>query len=144
MYRNQSHAIMALETLVDADRHTVEEHTETGTLVFRYDQFVAGDALREVAGEWADLVEERGTDRYLVDVRDISAHEDEDKAWLAETWVPNNIENGVRWGAAVHADSAIAKMDNESIEAKLSGIDSRFEYRIFSDEETALDWLASQ
>ncbi|WP_208288432.1 hypothetical protein [Halobacterium sp. R2-5] len=112
--------------------------------MFTYEEYVSGDDLREIAREWADTVLERGAERYVVNTQAISAHDEEDKRWLAETWVPNLVENGVRAAAGVYADSAIAKMDNERIEEQLNAIDPDYEYRIFASNDEALSWLADQ
>lgn len=72
------------------------------------------------------------------------AHEEEDKKWLAKNWLPSLLEHGVRAGAGVYSDSAIANLDMGRIERKLNAIDPRFEYRTFGTEAEALAWLAEQ
>ncbi len=133
-----------MQTLQQTDEHTVEVDDEHGIPVFTYEEYVSGEDLREIAREWADTVLERGAERYVVNTQAISAHDEEDKRWLAETWVPNLVENGVRAAAGVYADSAIAKMDNERIEEQLNAIDPDYEYRIFASNDEALSWLADQ
>ncbi|MCG1002913.1 MULTISPECIES: hypothetical protein [Halobacterium] len=133
-----------MQTLQQTDEHTVAVDDDHGIPVFTYEAHVSGEELRDIAREWADVAFDRGAERYVVNAQAIAAHDDEDKQWLAETWVPNLIENGVHAGAGVYADSAIAKMDNERIEEQLNAIDSGFEYRIFSSNREALSWLADQ
>jgi len=132
-----------MQTIQQTAEHTVEL-SDSGIPVFTYEEHVAGEELRDIAREWADVALDHGAERYVVNAQSISAHDEADKRWLAETWVPNLIENGVRAGAGVYADSAIAKMDNERIEEQLNAIDPGFEYRIFASDEAALSWLADQ
>ncbi len=74
----------------------------------------------------------------------VTAHDDGDRRWPAETWIPDLIGVGVRAGASVYPDSAIAGMDMQSIEEELSSIDERYEFRGFATAAAAREWLASQ
>ncbi|GAB3665927.1 hypothetical protein [Halopiger thermotolerans] len=135
---------MSTELIERTDEYTIELDEEQGVPIFTYNDFVSGEELREIARTWADFIASEGADRYVVNTESISAHDDADKRWLAETWLPNLIEQGVRYGAGVYADSAIASMDMEEIEGQLNAIDPDFEYRIFGSDDDALEWLAAQ
>ncbi|NGM67569.1 hypothetical protein G6M89_00860 [Natronolimnobius sp. AArcel1] len=135
---------MATKTLEETDQHTIELDAELDIPIFTYNKYVSGEGLREIASQWEDVIESEGADKYVVNTQSITAHDAEDKQWLAETWIPNLIDHGVRYGAGVFGDSALASMDMEEIEGKLNAIDPSFEYRMFASESEALDWLAEQ
>lgn len=135
---------MPAETIEDTDEYTVSLDDERGIPVFTYETFLSGEEFRAVANRWEEIVAEQGAERYVVNTQAITAHDDEDKQWLAETWIPKLIDHGVRAGAGVFADSVIANMDMEQIESQLNAIDPGFEYRIFGSEADALAWLSDQ
>ncbi len=135
---------MSTETVEQTDEYTVELDGEHEIPVFTYNTYVSGEDLRGIARRWAEIAEEEGAERYLVDTQEIAAHNDEDKQWLGETWVPNLIDQGIRAGAGVYADSVISKGDMERIEEKLNSIDPAFEYRTFDSHSKAVEWLAEQ
>ncbi|MFC4550467.1 MULTISPECIES: hypothetical protein [Halorussus] len=135
---------MSTETVAQTSEYTVEKDTEHGIPIFVYNEFASGEDLREIADRWAEVIEEEDAERYLVNTEEIAAHDDADKQWLADTWVPNLIDRGVRAGAGVYADSAIADMEMRRVEETLSSLDPDFEYRVFGTQSEALDWLADQ
>ncbi|AEH37327.1 hypothetical protein [Halopiger xanaduensis] len=132
------------ELIERTDEYTIELDEEQGVPIFTYNAFVSGEELRDIARTWADFIASEDADQYVVNTESISAHDDADKRWLAETWIPDLIDHGVRHGAGVYADSAIASMDMEEIEGQLNAIDPDFEYRIFGSDDDALEWLAAQ
>lgn len=126
------------------DDYTVELETELGIPIFTYDRFVTGEELREAALRWAEVIESEGVDRYVVNTESFMAHRDEDKQWLADTWIPKLLDLGVRAGAGVHSDSAVSTLEMGRVETKLNEIDPGFEYRTFTSDEDALAWLAER
>ncbi|WP_435176717.1 hypothetical protein [Halorussus sp. AFM4] len=135
---------MSIETVEETSEYTIEKDTACDIPIFVYNEFASGEALREIADRWAEVIAEEGAEQYLVNTEEIAAHDDTDKEWLADTWVPNLIDRGVRAGAGVYADSTIADMEMERVEEMLSSLDPDFEYRVFGTQEEALDWLAGQ
>ncbi|RKD97688.1 hypothetical protein [Halopiger aswanensis] len=135
---------MSTELIERTDEYTIELDEQQNVPIFTYNTFVSGEELRDIARTWADFIASEGADQYVVNTESISAHDDADKRWLAETWIPTLIEQGVRHGAGVYADSAIASMDMEEIEDQLNAIDPDFEYRTFGSDADALEWLAAQ
>ena len=135
---------MSTETVAQTSEYTVKKDTEHGIPIFVYNEFTSGEDLREIANRWAEVIEEEDAKQYLVNTEEIAAHDDADKQWLADTWVPNLIDRGVRAGAGVYADSTIADMEMRRVEETLSSLDPNFEYRVFGTQSEALDWLAAQ
>lgn len=137
---------MAQSTTVieDAEPYTIEWDEELEVPVFMWDEYTAGETFRECAREWEAVMQDRGVERYLVNTESVTAHDDADKRWLAETWIPDLIDIGVRRGAGVYADSAIANMEMEEVEESLSSIHPDYEFRVFPSESDAKDWLRGQ
>jgi hypothetical protein len=132
------------EVIERNDIQTVEWDDEIDLPVFTWNEYAAGETFRENARRWAEVIEERGADKYLVNTEGVSAHDDADKRWLAEEWVPDLIDKGVRRGAGVYPDSAIASMEMEEVEEQLSALDPGFEFRAFASDEEAKEWLRGQ
>lgn len=132
------------EVIERTDVQTIEWDDEIGVPVFTWNDYVAGETFRENARRWEAFIEERGADMYIVNTEGVTAHDDDDKRWLAETWVPDLIDKGVRRGAGVYPDSAIASMEMEEVEEQISSIDPDFEFRACASNEEAKEWLADQ
>ncbi|ADB59996.1 hypothetical protein Htur_1104 [Haloterrigena turkmenica DSM 5511] len=135
---------MTTEIVERTDDYTVELESELGIPVFTYERFVTGEELREAALRWAEIIEAEDIDRYVVNTAAFMAHRDEDKQWLAETWIPKLLDLGVRAGAGVHSDSAVSSLEMGRVETKLNEIDPEFEYRTFTSDADALEWIAEQ
>jgi hypothetical protein len=76
---------MPVELLEEADAYTAKWDTELGVPIFKWNGFTEGEEFRENARRWEEIMVERGVDKYIVDTREITAHDDADKRWLAET-----------------------------------------------------------
>lgn len=133
-----AHAMTVLE---DAQAYTIEWDEDLDIPVFTWDEYTAGDEFRETAREWEAVMERRGAERYIVNTESVTAHDDADKRWLAETWVPDLVDIGVRYGAGVYADSAIASMEMEEVEESMSAVHPDYEFRVFPSNEEAKAWL---
>lgn len=135
---------MASETLEETNTYAVEWDDDLEVPVFTWKEFVFGETFREISREWEDVIARKDADKYIVNTKGITAHDEEDTQWLAETWIPDLIDRGVQCGAGIFADSAIASMDMEQIETELSAIDPDYEFRVFATEGEAKEWLAEQ
>ncbi|ELY64419.1 hypothetical protein [Natrinema versiforme] len=135
---------MTTTVLERTEEYTIERADALGVPIFTYNEYLTGERLREVARRWEAIIEATGVERYVVNTEAFMAHEEEDKQWLGETWLPNLIDHGVRAGAGVYADSAISSLDMGRIESTLNAIDPDFEYRTFGSEADALEWIAEQ
>lgn len=117
------------------------EWDSRGFPVFTWKKFSAGDTFRDGARHWEEIMGERGVERYVVNTSGVTAHDDDDLQWLEETWIPDLIDMGIRYGAGVYADSVIAEMEMEKFEDRLSGIHPEYEFRVFGTEDEATEWL---
>ncbi|MXR40645.1 hypothetical protein GRX01_04690 [Halobaculum sp. WSA2] len=134
---------MSVRTLGTEDAYTVKWDSNLDLPVFKWKRFVAGDEFREYSRRFMEIIADRGAEKYIDDTREITAHDDADKEWLAENWVLQLVEHGVRRGAGVYGESTIAAMEMENVEENMSAIHPDYEFRVFSTEEEAKDWLAT-
>lgn len=135
---------MSMELVKETNEQIVEFDGDLGVPVFTWNAFLSGENFRRVAREWESFIAERGVERYVVNTENVTAHDDADKRWLAEEWIPSLIDHGVRAGAGVYADSTIASMEMSEVETQLSSIHPDFEFRVFATDDEAREWLAVQ
>jgi hypothetical protein len=135
---------MAAELHDDSRYHTIEYEPGLEAVCFTWDDYDPGEPFRESLNALHEAIVDRGVEKYLVDTRKITAHDEADKAWIAETWIPNLIDDGVRAGASVYPESAIADMDMEGIEESVNAIDEGYTFKGFTDPDAARSWLADR
>lgn len=135
---------MEFEQVSKNEVFSVHEDAQTGIPLFRWEDYVTGKTFRMSAREWEEFMLENGVQKYLVDTQEVPAHKEDDKKWLAETWIPELIEEGIRRGGGVYRDSAIAEMDMSRVEDSLSSIHPEYEFRVFKTRGEAYDWIRSE
>lgn len=132
---------MSQQIAQESQYHAIEWDREIDAVRFTWKEYEAGEAFQTSLTQLHNAIEEAGTDKYLVDTRAITAHDDEDKQWITETWIPRLIDSGVRSGVSVYPESAISEMDMDGIEDSVNAIDDRFTFRAFTDIVAAREWL---
>jgi len=135
---------MAAVPIEEEAHHTIEWDEANGVCLFTWTEYVTGEEFRASLNSLHEAIAERGVTKYLVDTRSITAHDDADKRWLAEEWIPRLVEDGVRYGAGVYPDSVIAEMDMEKIESQVNSVAEEYTFRTFGDPKEARDWLNRQ
>jgi hypothetical protein len=135
---------MSAELYDDSTYHTIEIDEELGAALFTWDAYDSGEPFRNSLSRLREVLADRDMEKYLVDTRKITAHDEEDKAWIAETWIPRLVEEGVRAGASVYPESAIADMDMGGIEDSVNAIADGYTFKGFTDPDDARAWLARQ
>jgi len=130
------------EILRDETAYTIEYDDEIDTIVHTWNMFSSGERFRDGANELLSVFEERDVSKLIVDTREVKAHDDEDKQWLQEEWIPNMIEAGMEYSVNVHRSSVIAEMDIQETVDPIE--DAPFENLITDDMAEAREWLASK
>ncbi|WP_135827813.1 STAS/SEC14 domain-containing protein [Halorussus halobius] len=133
---------MPREVLEDTADYTIEWDDDIDAVVHTWTDFTTGEEFRAGANSLLDAIEDQNASKLLIDTQNVKAHEDEDKAWLAEEWTPRIIEAGVRHSAQVHPDSVISKMEMENLGEEMD--DVPYDHFLTSDVEEAREWLADQ
>lgn len=134
----------AMEELSSSETSTILWDDDLEVPVFRWERFTQGEEFRSTARDWEEVIVENNATEYIVNTSEITAHDDDDKQWLAEVWVPDLIDHGVRKAAGVYGEAAISGMEMEKVEEKLSSIHPEYEFRVFPTEDEAKEWLRSQ
>lgn len=123
--------------------YTIEWDDDIGVVMHTWEEFVSGAEFRSGCAELADVIEEKGARKLLVDTSGIEAHDDADKAWLQEEWVPRVAEIGLEYSAQVHADSVISQMEMEEFDEEADD-DNPLDTFVTGDVGEAREWLAQQ
>lgn len=133
---------MSQQVRVDADTYTIEVDEEIPAIVFRWDEFTSGQAFRDGSNELLEFIRDHDYHKMIIDTSNIKAHDEEDKRWLQETWIPKLIEAGIEYNVSVHADSVISETEMETFVDQAQ--DLPFTYVLADAVDEAREWLAEQ
>lgn len=132
------------ESVYDADEHyTIKWDLELDAVVHIWEEFAAGPDFREPLDVLLDAAEEYNTHKYVVDTRALKAHNDADKTYLADEWVPKALDIGLHTAAVVPSQSVIAEMNAEDISEDVNETDE-FTHRLFPSMAEAREWVKRQ
>jgi len=133
---------MARETYADTADYTIETDDELDAVLHTWTDFTTGEAFRDGSNVLLEAIRETGHSNLLVDTSNIQAHDDEDKAWLQQEWVPKALDAGMEASAMVYSDSVISKMEMESFNEEIEDIP--YETFLTDDRVEGEAWLAEQ
>ncbi|WP_436925442.1 hypothetical protein [Halosimplex amylolyticum] len=133
---------MAPQTVVDTETHTIEVDDDIGAVIHTWDQFAAGEAFRDGCYDLLDVIRQHDISKQIVDTSGIRAHDDADKEWLQEEWIPETIEEGIEYSVTVTSDSVISEMEMEEFVDQAQ--DLPFTYVLAGDMDEAREWIAEQ
>jgi hypothetical protein len=114
-----SHQPTAAELHDEGEYHTIEIDEELGAVLFTWEAYDSGEPFRNSLSRLHEVLAERDMERYLID-------------------------DGVRAGASVDPESAVADMDMDEIENSVNAIADGYTFKGFTDPEEARSWLARQ
>lgn len=126
----------------EAENYTIELDPEIGAIVHTWTKFVSGERFREGANELLDAIKTHRVSKMIVDVKGIKAHNEADKQWLQEEWMPSVIDAGIEYSVTVHSASALSEMEMERFVDQAG--DLPFTYVLASDMDEARQWIAEQ
>ena len=133
---------MATQIERDTEIYTIEWDDEIPAVVHTWDEFAAGETFREGCAALLDVIEERDAEKMLVDTSGIQAHDEEDKTWLQDEWIPRTMEAGIKASVTVPQDSVIAKMDLENFMNEVEEYD--YKSTMVESVPEAREWLSDQ
>ncbi|WP_436908195.1 hypothetical protein [Halosimplex marinum] len=133
---------MPTQTAVDAEKYTIEIDEDIDAILFTWDEFAAGQEFRDGCNELLEVIRRNDKSKALIDTSGIRAHDDEDKRWLQEEWIPREIEAGIEYSVSVHSDSVISEMEMEEFVDQTQ--DLPFTYVMAGDRQEAREWLDEQ
>lgn len=133
---------MSTQTHADGHGYTIEWDDDVEAVIHTWTDFVSGQEFRDGAEELLSAIRSRGTDKVLVNTSGIEAHDDADKQWLQEEWIPRAVDAGLEYSAQVHAASVVSQMEMEEFDEQTDA--GQLRTYLTDDVDDALEWLADQ
>jgi hypothetical protein len=105
--------------------------------------FASSEEYREAQLQALDVIKEKKSKLMLMDARTIKVIMPEDQAWALDVWGPKFAMTGAKKLAAVIPESAVARMNANSMEKKMDPNQAAtpFDYQSFGSVLEAQDWL---
>jgi len=126
----------------ETDAYTIEWDDEIPAVVHTWNEFVSGQAFRDGCAEILEVIEKHNATKMLVDTSGIQAHDQEDKEWLQNEWIPRTMDAGIEASVTVPQDSVIAKMDLENFMNEVEEYD--YKSTMVESVPEAREWLSNQ
>ncbi|WP_435180895.1 hypothetical protein [Halorussus sp. AFM4] len=133
---------MPQQVHVDAENYTIEVDDDVGAIVHTWDRFASGEEFRDGCNELLAFIRERDESKLIIDTSGIQAHDEADKQWLQEEWMPKEIEAGTEYSVSVTSDSAISRTEMETFVDQTA--DLPITYVLAGDMAEAREWIAEQ
>jgi len=133
---------MSTQVAADTQNYTIEVDEEIDAVVFTWNQFVTGQEFREGSNHLLEVIRREDKRKSIVDTSGIKAHDEADKEWLQEEWMPKVIDAGIEYTVSVTGDSVIAEMEMEQFVDQTA--DLPFTYVLAGDMGEAREWIAEQ
>jgi hypothetical protein len=125
------------------ERHlTVRWDDSLDAVVMEWHDFAEGDPYREGLNAGLELVEQKGADNWLADLREMGTVADADQEWSNEVWFPRAIESPLSNMAIIQPESVVADMDVENIMQEVG--DGALTTKYFDNRPDAESWLEGQ
>ena len=120
---------------------TIHWDEEINTVIMEWTKFAISARFRRALNEGLDLLIEKGSHRWLADLRGLGPVGPEDQEWSNEDWFPRGIAGGITCMALVVPDSTLSKMSVETIMQKVDA--TNLTTRYFDSVAEARQWLAT-
>jgi len=133
---------MPQQVRVDEETYTIEVDDDVPTIIHRWDKFTSGQEFRDGCNDLLQFIRDHDYDKLIIDTSNIKAHDEADKEWLQEEWIPKEIEAGIDYSVSVHSDSVISETEMETFVDQTQ--DLPFTYVLADDMDGAKEWLAEQ
>lgn len=133
---------MPQEVYEDETNYTIEWDSDIGAVVHTWTGYTSGEAFREGCNALLDAIEAKGASKLVVNTSNVQAHDEEDKEWLEEEWIPKMVDAGILYNAQVHSDSVISKMEMEGLNENMA--DAPYEPFVTDSMDEAREWVADQ
>jgi len=133
---------MPRQVAADTEKYTIEIDDDIDAIVHTWDEFAAGQEFRDGCNELLDVIRRNDKSKLLVDTSGIQAHDEADKKWLQEEWIPNQIDAGIEYSVSVTADSVISEMEMEEFVDQTQ--DLPYTYVLAGNMSEAREWLDEQ
>jgi hypothetical protein len=119
---------------------TIHWDEEINAVVMEWTKFAVSALFRRALNDGLDLLIEKGSHRWLADLRGLGPVGPEDQKWSNEDWFPRAIAGGVTRMALVAPNSTLSKMSVDTIMERVGEVNLARHY--FDSVEDARLWLA--
>ena len=119
---------------------TIHWDEEISTVIMEWTKFAISARFRRALNEGLDLLIEKGSHRWLADLRGLGPVGPEDQKWSNEDWFPRGIAGGITCMALVVPISILSRMSVDAIMQKVDQANLAVHY--FDSVEEARQWLA--
>ncbi|QLH76311.1 hypothetical protein HZS55_02885 [Halosimplex rubrum] len=133
---------MPRQVAADTEKYTIEIDENIDAIIHTWDDFAAGQAFRDGCNELLDVVRRNDKSKMIIDTSGIQAHDDADKEWLQEEWIPKVIEAGIGYSVTVTSDSVISEMEMEEFVDQTQ--DHPYTNVMAGDMGEAREWIDEQ
>lgn len=127
--------------IIQNEYATLVYHPDIKVVHHTFHKPIAGQAFRDVLSAGIQTLAEQDASKWLSDDRENSVLPDDDVAWSKEDWFPRAIEAGWKYWALVVPQDLLARMNMKQFVD--SYIDQGLRVMVFSQPESAMDWLAA-
>jgi hypothetical protein len=125
-----------------ADYLKIHWNKEIQCVWMEWKKFVKGNSFRGGLDKGLKLIIEKGSFRWLADLRLLKVVDMDDQEWSNMDWFPRAINGGIRYMAILVPKNIFAKMSVNAIMEKVASRDLTVHY--FESIEEAEDWLNKQ
>lgn len=132
-----------MENVFSSDLISIEYDAEINVVVMNWKPtYVKTDLYREALNKGLALVQEKGADKWLANLKQMKLISREDENWANDIWFPKALKSSIKWMATVVSDDVFNKIAVQKIMSKdqLTGLN----IAKFNSKEDAIEWLKSQ
>jgi hypothetical protein len=130
-------------TLIENDYACLWYYPDSGIIHHKFLQPVSGDRFREVLTAGLGPLQKHGAQKWLSDDRNNAILSADDSAWSQEYWLPLALQAGWKYWAMLPPLRSRAQLNITRL-AEYVGEICNVEIKLFSDPDTARNWLAQQ
>lgn len=134
--------------MIDDQDFRVDIKDRLSLIYIYWKRHLEGDALREKYLILLRLIRKYKPKRLLSNARTMYYTTVQDARWLFEQFLPMLIESSVTRYARLESPQSLLMLDSMTLQDRINllaqGGEAALEFRFYTDEEQAVDWLVSQ
>jgi hypothetical protein len=121
---------------------TVHWKEEVPCVLMEWKVFARDADFRAGLDAGLKLLESKGADKWLADLRKLGTVTNLDQEWANANWFPRALASGIKFMAIVIPESALSRFNVDSIMGKVEGTD--LVTQNFDSVDKAVEWLKDQ
>ncbi|WP_439881100.1 hypothetical protein ACSX1A_18395 [Pontibacter sp. MBLB2868] len=133
-------------TILEDQVYKVDIHLAESLMHVTWKQHIEGDLLQEKFLQLLDIIRRFNPRNWFGDARATHYITIQDAKWLLLNFIPSLIESSVLKYARLESTNSLMVLDSMSLQDKINALPQNkagsFEFRFFTDEDQAHQWLA--